>query len=109
MTRTSEPRTFDHTAFRELAEYHDLRRAVDALGRRLDQLQPEDMSRAGFIEAVADLARTSYAADNCRKCGEPCWPILAEVDAGWMRGTYWCPRCRRSWSCGYTTDLAMLP
>jgi hypothetical protein len=109
MTQTSEPRTFDHTAFRRLSEYHDLRRAVDALGRRFDQLQDENLSRAGFVEMVADMARTSYAADNCEKCFEPCWPIAAEVADRWMSGTYWCPRCRRSWRCGYSTDLVMFP
>jgi formylmethanofuran dehydrogenase subunit E len=104
---SDQPRTFDHTALEHLSEYHDLRRAVDALAQRIDRLQPEEMSRAGFIELVADLARTSYAADNCDACQEMCWPIRAEVAGRWMSGTYWCPRCKKTWQCGYTTHLAL--
>jgi formylmethanofuran dehydrogenase subunit E len=92
-----------------LDEYHDLRRAVDNLAQRIDRLQPEEMSRAGFVEMVADLARTSYAADNCEKCNQPCWPIRAEVKGCWMRGTYWCPTCRWRWPCSYTTTSSILP
>ena len=108
-TTNARPRSFDHIRHAALGEYQDLRRAVDALGQRLDREQNETLSRTGFVELVTDMARTSYAADNCERCQEPCWPYRAKVDASWMDGTYLCPRCKRTWYCGYTTDLALLP
>jgi hypothetical protein len=106
MTTLSEPpRAFDHTSVVGLSEYHDLRRAIDALGRHFDHEDAETVSRAGFVELIADMARTSYAADNCDMCSAPCWPIRAEVAAGWMQGTYWCPSCKRTWRCGYSTAM----
>jgi hypothetical protein len=79
--------------------------AWDALGRHFDHEDAETVSRAGFVELIADMARTSYAADNCDMCSAPCWPIRAEVAAGWMQGTYWCPSCKRTWRCGYSTAM----
>lgn len=108
---TGQPRNFDHSALVGFPEYHALRRAVDALGCRLDHPQSgaEDLiDREGFIEVAGDMARTSYAADCCSSCREMCWPIAAKVKGTQMTGVYYCPDCHQSWTCGYTTNLVML-
>jgi hypothetical protein len=108
---TSRDRNFDHSALAKLPEYHALRQAVDALGRRLDELQHEDVhliDREAFIEVAGDMARTSYAADCCTSCGDLCWPFAAKIENDWMKGAYFCPVCNRSWTCGYTVNLEML-
>jgi hypothetical protein len=110
------PRSFDHTEMAGLPEYHAARQALDALARRLDHLRGDGEhveavdSRAGWIEAVANMARTGYAADLCRSCRETiCYPYAAKVEAGMLRGRYRCLRCRCDWGCSYTTALELLP
>lgn len=108
------PRTFDHADLAEYPEYHHARRALDALARALDR-DDSNIGRAAFVEAAADMARTSYAADwcHCPPCRTvalkkgtdlACWPHAAQVhDDGWMRGTYRCPRTGANWHCGYAS------
>jgi len=100
----TSPRTFDHAELIQLPEYHALRQALDALAQRLDREQ-DITDRDGFIAAVTDMARTSYAADDCDHCREPVWPHGADVTDSWMNGRYYCPICNRAWTCGYTADL----
>ncbi len=105
-TRADEPRTFDHSAIAALPEYHDARVAIDALADALDRMAGPRLSRAQFVEAVADMVRTSYAANVCQHCAEhtpfvPSWPHAATVQNGWMIGTYRCPVTGRTWTCSY--------
>lgn len=110
MTNTADPaqpRWFDHRELIHMPEYFALRKAIDAFGRALDCDDDPPIDRGGFVKVCADMARTSYAADDCDCCDSksrsPRWPIVAVIADGWMNGTYICPRTRKTWKCGYAT------
>jgi hypothetical protein len=100
-------KSFDHSPLAALPEYHAVRQAVDALGRCLDD-DDRGFSREDFIEAVCDVAATSYAGDICAPCWEMAWPHSGEVKGRQLWGRYRCSKCGRYWSRGYTTDLSLL-
>jgi len=102
-------KSFDHSPLTQLPEYPAVRRAIDELGRRIDE-DSFGLDRDAFIEAIGDMALTSYAADCCERCGDLTWPHAGKVDKDheWLSGRYFCATCGRVWSCGYTTRLYML-
>lgn len=100
------PQTHDHADRADLPEYHRFRQSLSDL-----------LNAGGFtLDDITDMVRTAYAGDfcNCPPCMQQfqdgqfddptCWPHAAEVDQGWMVGTYRCPRTGRTWTCGYTAD-----
>jgi hypothetical protein len=105
-------RSFDHTPIADLPEYHAARAAIDRLATAINRAEI-DMTMADYIEATGDMARTSYAADDCECCtgllkDRPSWPHAAIVEKAWLQGRYRCHRTGRTWTCGWTADLGMI-
>lgn len=92
--------------------YQEVGRAMDVIAHRCD-----DANRAGhdvgtrleFVQILGALARSLVYGDCCKKCFEIRYPLaLRRESPTWVRCGYWCTACNEQWSCGWTTDLAIL-
>jgi hypothetical protein len=108
----THPRSFNHSRFVRLPEYHQLRKALSDFFNAAEHADPDHVAQ---LQDVVDMALTAYAGDFCACCrghaaemDPTCWPFIAEVEQGWLHGTYCCPRTGRTWTCGYTTNAEAL-
>src|SRR5450759_1600725 len=69
---TTDIRNYDLEAIATWPEHAVLRSAIDAFARRLD-IEGGPLSRSEYVEALADMARTSVYADVCDGCFELRW------------------------------------
>jgi hypothetical protein len=92
--------------------YNNLAAAMDAIAKLCDQRARDGAhigTRADFLHVFDGLSRSLVYGDCCDKCGEIRSPfILRRESERWARCGYLCPGCGAQWSCGWTTDLAIL-
>lgn len=64
-------RSFDHSSLASSPSYRALRLALDCVARESGESAPE-MTLAGFLDAVRDMAITAVYADMCDQCTRAC-------------------------------------
>lgn len=106
--------SFDHTAWAQLPSYYLVHVAMQRLVVELVQ----QMDIAAGVEDLADVVREmslvwqfpDVCHDHCEKDWNPAvdepppmpYPHRIERNGDWLTCHYRCPRCTRTWTCGYS-------
>jgi transcription elongation factor Elf1 len=113
--------TFDHTEISSLPEYWEASRAIDKLAHAIIKSN-DGMPQTKFLEIIRQMTESLPYSDECQRCGRelrsqadsdhyspPIFaPRAANVDGNSLRGSYKCPNCGDSWTCGYDVRLPYL-
>jgi hypothetical protein len=107
--------SFDHSALKDLPEYHAVSKAMDALVRASNAKhanQPDGVGQALMLATVRQMATALSYADSsghpdngCADRYEGVWPYKTEAENGWLRGTYRCTTCGAEWDTGYSVNI----
>lgn len=102
-------RSYDHTEFALLPEYHEAAQALSGLANRLAQNESV-RTQDDFAALVATIALHVPYGDGCDQCmaGRGEWtryPVAVVLEGVHLRGTYVCLEHRRRWTCWYHVDV----
>jgi hypothetical protein len=106
--------SYDHSAVVQLPEYHEARKALDALVHAMNRAELE-VGQAAFLQMVEQMAASLSYSDSsghprntgCAGEAEGAWPHIVQLDEdeGSLRGTYRCAACGREWQTGYAVNI----
>lgn len=114
----SGARPYDHFSLAfHLPEWHAAVAALDALVHAISG-SGLGMGQKRWLAAVQDVAAALPFHDRCQTCSRagigpvenrlvPPAALEPRGPRNWL-ATYFCPRCRTTWTCGYARDLPAL-